>query len=130
MSESKLQQYIDIIDQLESEEVYDYVLELGQETMTEFSDRLDEHYVHGCQSPVWVNGIDEPTGWEFTIDSDSFMVRGVGHIICECFSGMTTDEIAEVTFYDFKELSGYFSTQRKQGMQSIINKIKSISKGN
>jgi sulfur transfer protein SufE len=43
---------------------------------------------------------------------------------------MTTDEIAEVTFFDFKELSGYFSTQRKQGMQSIINKIKSISKGN
>jgi sulfur transfer protein SufE len=58
------------------------------------------------------------------------MVRGVGHIICDCMSGMTTDEIAEVTFFDFKELSGYFSTQRKQGMQSIINKIKSISKGN
>ena len=130
MSESKLQQYIDIIDQLDAEEVYDYVLELGQETMTEFSDRSDNSFVHGCQSPVWVIGKDEPTGWEFTIDSDSFMVRGVGHIICDCMSGMTTDEIAEVTFFDFKELSGYFSTQRKQGMQSIINKIKSISKRN
>ena len=130
MSESKLQRYINIIEELESDEVYDYVLELGQELMGTFTDRLDEHFVHGCQSPVWVTGVDEPTGWEFAIDSDSFMVRGVGHIIFECLSGMTTDEIAEVTFYDFKELSVYFSTQRKQGMQSIINKIKSISKGN
>jgi|TARA_R110002124_G_scaffold76582_4_gene205170 cysteine desulfuration protein SufE len=130
MSESKLQQYIDNINQLESEEVYDYVLEIGQQAKGMFTDRLDEHFVHGCQSPVWVTGIDEPTGWEFSIDSDSYMVRGVGHIICECLSGLTTDEIKEVTFFDFKDLSVYFSTQRRQGMQSIINKIKSISKGN
>ena len=130
MSESKIQQHIDIIDQLESDEVYDYVLELGQADVGIFTERLDEHFVHGCQSPVWVTGVDEPTGWEFAIDSDSFMVRGVGHIICDCLSGMTTEEIAEVTFYDFKDLSAYFSTQRRQGMQSIINKIKSISKGN
>lgn len=130
MSESKLQQYIDNINQLESEEVYDYVLEIGQQAEGMFTDRNDEHFVHGCQSPVWVTGIDEPTGWEFSIDSDSYMVRGVGHIICECLSGLTTDEIKEVTFFDFKDLSVYFSTQRRQGMQSIINKIKSISKGN
>jgi len=130
MSESKLQQYIDNINQLESEEVYDYVLEIGQQAEGMFTDRLDEHFVHGCQSPVWVTGIDEPTGWEFSIDSDSYMVRGVGHIICECLSGLTTDEIKEVTFFDFKDLSVYFSTQRRQGMQSIINKIKSLSKGN
>ena len=75
MSESKLQRYINIIEELESDEVYDYVLELGQELMGTFTDRLDEHFVHGCQSPVWVTGVDEPTGWEFAIDSDSFMVR-------------------------------------------------------
>lgn len=102
MSESKLQQYIDNINQLESEEVYDYVLEIGQQAKGMFTDRLDEHFVHGCQSPVWVTGIDEPTGWEFSIDSDSYMVRGVGHIICECLSGLTTDEIKEVTFLTSK----------------------------
>lgn len=129
MSESKLQQYIDTIEQLESEEVYDYVLELGQQSHV-FTDRLERNFVHGCQSPVWVTGTDEPTGWEFSIDSDSFMVRGVGQIICDCLSGLTSDEIAQVTYYDFKQLAVYFSTQRKQGMQAIINRIKSISKGN
>jgi cysteine desulfuration protein SufE len=129
MSESKLQQYIDTIEQLESEEVYDYVLELGQQNHV-FTDRLEQNFVHGCQSPVWVTGTDEPTGWEFSIDSDSFMVRGVGQIICDCLSGLTSDEIAQVTYYDFKQLAVYFSTQRKQGMQAIINRIKSISKGN
>ena len=129
MSESKLQQYIDTIEQLESEEVYDYVLELGQQNHV-FTDRLEQNFVHGCQSPVWVTGTDEPTGWEFSIDSDSFMVRGVGQMICDCLSGLTSDEIAQVTYYDFKQLAVYFSTQRKQGMQAIINRIKSISKGN
>jgi len=129
MSNSKLQAYIDIIEQLDSEDVYNYILELGQFGMAESIDRSPAYFVHGCQSPIWINGSDEPTGWEFVMDSDSFMVRGVGVIICNCLSGLTSDEIAEVTFYDFKELSVFFSTQRRQGMQAIINKIKSISKG-
>ena len=58
MSESKLQQYIDTIEQLESEEVYDYVLELGQQNHV-FTDRLEQNFVHGCQSPVWVTGTDD-----------------------------------------------------------------------
>tara|TARA_B110000858_G_C17609166_1_gene383669 strand:- start:49 stop:441 length:393 start_codon:yes stop_codon:yes gene_type:complete len=130
MSESKLQEYIDIIEQLDSDEVYEYILEIGQQAMADQIDRSPTYFVHGCQSAVWVNGKDEPTGWEFIMDSDSFMVRGVGTIICKCLSGLTTDELTQVNFYDFRELSAFFSTQRRQGMQSIINKIKSISKGN
>lgn len=124
-----LEQYIELFDNLSSNEVYDTMLEVGAAVEYEVQ-RTPSSVVHGCQSQVWINGNDLPTGWEFRLDSDSYMVKGVGSIICACLSGLTSEELDNIGFYDFKDLAKHFSQQRKQGMQAIINKCKHISKGN
>jgi cysteine desulfuration protein SufE len=123
-----LQQYIDIFENLDTDEIYESMISLGSQTVYEV-DRTQENFVHGCQSQVWIDGKLEPTGWEFHLDSDSYMVKGIGSVVCRCLSGHTNEELENITFYDFKDLAMYFSQQRKQGMQAIINKCKLISRG-
>lgn len=123
-----LQDYMDIFENIDTDEIYESMIALGSETVYEV-ERSSNNFVHGCQSQVWIEAKEEPTGWEFHLDSDSFMVKGIGSVVCRCLSGHTTDELENITFYDFKELAAYFSQQRKQGIQAIINKCKSISRG-
>ena len=112
------------------EDRYRYIIELGRK-IPEFNpeNRIEQYLVRGCQSQVWITGEEQPTGWEFKLDSDSYMVKGIGNVLCRCMSGMTADEISQVGFYDFRDLTQYFSQQRKQGMQAVINKCKQISRG-
>lgn len=124
-----LEQYIELFDNLSSNEIYDTILEVGADLNVDV-ERTPQSVVVGCQSQVWVTGIEKPTGWEFILDSDSYMVRGLGIIICSCLSGLTAQELDQVGFYDFREIAKHFSQQRKQGMQAIINKCKHISRGN
>ncbi len=123
-----LEQYIDVFENLDAEEIYESMISLGSSVAYEV-DRDAKNFVHGCQSQVWVEGEEQPTGWEFKLDSDSYMVKGIGNVLCRCMSGMTAEEIEQITFYDFRNLTQYFSQQRKQGMQAVINKCKQISRG-
>ena len=119
---------IDVFENLDAEEIYESMISLGSSVAYEV-DRDAKNFVHGCQSQVWVEGEEQPTGWEFKLDSDSYMVKGIGNVLCRCMSGMTAEEIEQITFYDFRDLTQYFSQQRKQGMQAVINKCKQISRG-
>ena len=123
-----LEQYIDVFENLDADEIYESMISLGSSVAYEV-DRDAKNFVHGCQSQVWVEGDEQPTGCEFKLDSDSYMVKGIGNVLCRCMSGMTAEEIDQITFYDFRDLTQYFSQQRKQGMQAVINKCKQISRG-
>ena len=122
-----LEEYIKLFDDLDNDLIFDAMLDVGSQVQS-VVERNSANTVVGCQSQVWIEGVEEPTGWEFYLDSDSFMVKGLGSIICKCMSGMTTEELEQVTFYDFREIAKHFSQQRKQGMQAIINKCKHISR--
>jgi len=124
-----LQDYMDIFENIDTDELYESMIALGSEDTGIEVERSNDNFVHGCQSQVWISGIEEPTGWEFHLESDSFMVKGIGSVVCRCLSGHTSAELENITFHDFKELAAYFSQQRRQGMQAIINKCKSISRG-
>ena len=123
-----LEQYIDVFENLDADEIYESMISLGSSVAYEV-DRDAKNFVHGCQSQVWVEGDEQPTGWEFKLDSESYMFKGIGNVLCRCMSGMTAEEIDQITFYDFRDLTQYFSQQRKQGMQAVINKCKQISRG-
>lgn len=125
---SILEQYIELFEDLDPSEIYDVMLDVGSQVNVAV-EHTSENFVHGCQSQVWIQGVDTPTGWQFYLDSDSFMVKGLGSIVCKCISDHTTDEIQQMGFYDFRDMAKFFSQQRKQGMQAIINKCKQISRG-
>jgi len=51
------------------------------------------------------------------------MVQGLGQIVTDVFSGMSSSEVLETKFINFLPLSKLLTTQRQRGLQSVINNI-------
>ncbi len=111
------------------EERYRYVIELGKELapLTD-AERNDVNKVRGCASQVWV--VTEPQGdgtLRFRGDSDAHIVRGLIAIVLRLYSGRRPEDIL---FFDAKAafetlgLSGALSTQRSNGLASMVGRIR------
>lgn len=117
------------LTELNSEYLFDYLLEQGQSMPSlpiEFKTYKNE--VQGCQSRVWL--VAEQTGdtWNFAIDSDAFIVKGIARLITLACNGSTTEQILELKFQNFHSIAKFLTTQRQQGLQAIINRVHSLVK--
>src|SRR5690554_7899012 len=84
-TKTTLEDVLDAFEFLDDwEERYAYIVDLGKQ-LPAFPDeaRIEENYVHGCQSQVWlIHHYDEDSGKLFLlIDSDAIIVRGLAAII-------------------------------------------------
>lgn len=128
MAIEKLDSYIKLIKDLDDTGMlYQCLLDLSKEIQTDIDIRLPANYVNGCQSQVWITGKCSENSWSFKFDSDALMVKGIGKIMLDTFNGLTSAEIQNITFHNFKPLAATLSTQRQRGMQAIINKIHQIT---
>jgi len=126
---SDLQTELDSLTELTSEYLFDYLLEQGQSVQPLPIDfKTYKNEVQGCQSRVWM--VAEQTGdvWNFAIDSDAFMVRGIGKLLTMACNGSTTEQILELKFANFHSIAKFLTTQRQQGLQAMINRVHSMVK--
>ena len=111
------------------EERYRYVIELGRE-LAPLSDaeRSEANKVRGCASQVWL--VTEPLGdgrVRFRGDSDAHIVRGLIAILMRLYADRTP---AEILAFDANAalaslgLSGALSTQRANGLASMVARIR------
>jgi cysteine desulfuration protein SufE len=111
------------------EERYRYVIDLGRE-LAPLSDneRSDVNKVRGCASQVWLVTEAGPDGTlRFRGDSDAHIVRGLVAIVVRLYSGRTPDEIVAFdarAAFDRLGLAGALSTQRSNGLFSMIERIR------
>jgi cysteine desulfuration protein SufE len=90
----------DVVDAFEFlddwEDRYAYIIDLGKQ-LPAFPDdeRVENNYVHGCQSQVWlIHLFDEDSGKLYLlIDSDAMIVRGLAAIILVAMNGKTPREL-------------------------------------
>ena len=126
---SDLQTELDSLTELNSEYLFDYLLEQGQ-SMSSLPVKFKtyENEVQGCQSRVWM--VAEQTGnvWNFAIDSDAFIVKGIARLITLACNGSTKEEILDLKFQNFHSIAKFLTTQRQQGLQAMINRVHSIVK--
>lgn len=111
------------------EERYRYVIELGRDLapLSE-AERSEANKVRGCASQVWL--VTEPGAdglVRFRGDSDAHIVRGLIAILLRLYSNRTP---AEILAFDapgaFAQLglSGALSTQRSNGLASMVQRIR------
>ncbi len=111
------------------EDRYRYVIDLGRELAPLSDDeRSDANKVRGCASQVWLVRQDGPDGTlAYRGDSDAHIVRGLVAIVVRLYSGRGPDEIlafdAKAAF-DRLGLAGALSTQRSNGLFSMIERIR------
>jgi cysteine desulfuration protein SufE len=111
------------------EERYRYVIDLGRELapLTD-AERSDANKVRGCASQVWM--VTEPQAdgsLRFRGDSDAHIVRGLIAVLLRLYSGRSAKEILAFDAkgaFDKLGLSGALSSQRSNGLASMVTRIR------
>lgn len=116
----------------EWEDRYRYVIELGK-ALPEMPEakRTSENKVQGCASQVWLvtqaTGDPEDPVLILEGESDAHIVRGLVAIVLAIYSGKHASEIARldaIETFDKIGLIEHLSTQRANGLRSMIRRIK------
>ncbi|MEP7240812.1 MAG: SufE family protein [Devosia sp.] len=111
------------------EDRYRYIIELGQALppLAE-TEKNAATKVSGCVSQVWL--VSERDGDRLTYrgESDAAIVRGLAAILIALYSGRSAAEIAgtdAIAIFDDLGLREHLSTQRSNGLASMVNRIRS-----
>lgn len=112
------------------EERYGYIIDLGK-SLPEFpeSERIEQNYVHGCQSQVWlIHRFDADSGKLFLmIDSDAIIVKGLAAIVLVTLNAKTPEEILSMdveAIFEKIDLMRHISPTRGNGLRSMLELIK------
>jgi cysteine desulfuration protein SufE len=124
-----LKEYSELFDSMPMRDVYDYLMQIGESGGYPIELQTSENFVNGCQSQVWIYGFINDSGkLQFIGDSDSFMVRGTVYLITAIANEMDIEQMQNISWQDIEPLARKFTAQRKRGMQSMLNKIRSVAK--
>ena len=128
--QTELEELADEFDLLgDWEERYRHIIDLGRglDPLSE-EERSDENRVRGCASQVWLVTERQGDGrLRFRGDSDAHIVRGLIAVVLRLLSGRAP---AEITGFDAKTafarlgLAGALSTQRSNGLASMVERIR------
>ena len=123
---NKLIENFSVLDDWEDK--YQYLIELGEKLPS-----LDEKYkteefkVSGCQSQVWLVPLYNGSNLSFYADSDAIMVKGIIYVLLSIYANKSVKEIKEIEVEDFFAKLGlgeHLSPSRRNGMMSMVDKIK------
>ena len=115
----------------EWEDRYGYIIDLGKQISLPNEKKTDENKVNGCASQVWLD-----MGWHelnstkvFKIegDSDALIVKGLIAILLSLYQGKTivqTKAIDPRVEFEKLGLNSHLSSQRSNGLKSMIDQIK------
>jgi len=114
---------------------YAYLIDLGRKLPAFPQDQQTEtNKVRGCMSQVWmVPGHPDgaPEKFAFAADSDALIVKGLIAVLGILFSGQTPEAIAKIDVdQSFRTLGldQHISPSRRNGLVSMVEKIKSYAK--
>ena len=115
----------------EWEDRYGYIIDLGKQISLPDEKKTDDNKVNGCASQVWLDmRWHEPNNTKvFNIegDSDALIVKGLIAILLSLYQGKTpvqTKEIDPRTEFEKLGLNSHLSSQRSNGLKSMIDQIK------
>lgn len=109
---------------------YEHIIDEGSELAPlDEKYKKDEYLVKGCQSKVWLHAETRNGLVFFEADSNTVITKGVISLLIKVLSGNSAEYIIEHNL-DFLEKIGLkemLSSQRANGLQSMINLMKSYA---
>ena len=92
--------------------------------------RNERNLVQGCNSQVWLEARYEDGKMFFRADSDALIPKGIAQMLVRIYSGNSPADIVKHNPEFIKEigLEEHLSPNRANGLVSMINKMKNISK--
>lgn len=108
---------------------YEYLIELGDD-MPLLSDehKTDEHYIHGCQSDVWIRSEFDPDErvLRFRGDSNAKITKGLAALVIRVLDDQPPEAVENADFEFLKDigLHEHLSSQRNNGLEAMIEQMK------
>ena len=106
---------------------YEYIIDLGKNLpLIQEVYKTDDNIIKGCQSKVWLKGVQNDDKIVFTADSDAILTKGIIAILIRVFSNQNAFDIlaADTDFIDKIGLKEHLSPTRANGLVSMIKNIK------
>lgn len=126
--EDEIAEEFDLFD--DQMDKYEYIIDLGKKLPPLDSKyRSDDFLVKGCQSKVWLHAHKEGDRMFFEADSNSTITKGIIALLVRVLSGQKPDEILhnQLAFVDRINLRSHLSSQRSNGLSSMIQKMKAYA---
>jgi cysteine desulfuration protein SufE len=121
--------YADALEMIDDEDMrFEYIIDMGKKVKDDdFPEtlRTDENLMHGCMSRVWLR--DQVSGGKhyFTGFSDAIIVKGLVAMMVGSFSGLTSDQLQQLTTDHIRRLNlGALTNQRQVGMMAMLDTFK------
>lgn len=110
---------------------YRLLIQLGKKLpVLHESEKIEENQVKGCESLAWLV-IESTEGYyNFKMDSDTRVVKGLMMILMIIYEGKNISQITAInieTIFEQLGLLNHLSPSRANGLLAIVDKIKGIS---
>ncbi len=109
---------------------YEYIIDIGKKLPALDAQYMtDDYLVKGCQSKVWLHCRKEGDKIFFEADSNSTITKGMIALLIRVLSGQKPKDIIDtpLAFIDRINLRSHLSSQRSNGLTSMIAKMKSYA---
>src|SRR5512134_1341949 len=130
---TKYEEFASTLELIDDEEMrFEYIIDLGKRHSEEAplpeEFKTDDNLMHGCMSRVWiVDEIDAEGRHYFRGTSDAIIVNGLVAMMTEAFSGLTAEELMELTVDQVRRLNlGALTTQRQVGMMAMLEHMQKL----
>jgi cysteine desulfuration protein SufE len=108
---------------------YEHLIELGDDIPALDDEyKTEDHYVHGCQSDVWIRAeYDEADDvLHFQGDSNAKITKGLAALVIRVLDEQPPGAVADASF-DFLDdigLQDNLSSQRNNGLRAMIQQMR------
>tara|TARA_B100001057_G_scaffold434325_1_gene463884 strand:- start:3333 stop:3740 length:408 start_codon:yes stop_codon:yes gene_type:complete len=106
---------------------YQYLIDLGSDTVIPTEFKIDSFKVNGCMSQVWLVPKYENDTIIFMADSDSMITKGVASMVADIFSNSTKQDIQDINMDELingLQLTSILSPNRRNGAYNMFGKVK------
>ncbi|MBX9912969.1 MAG: SufE family protein [Pseudomonadaceae bacterium] len=89
-----------------------------------------EHLVQGCESQVWLIGVQQDAHWQFRANSEARLLRGLIAVLLTRVNGLSSAQLASVDLLDWFTqlgLARQLSPSRSNGLQAVLQRMQSLT---
>lgn len=126
--ENEIAEEFDLFD--DQMDKYEYIIDIGKKLPALDSKYMtDDFLVKGCQSKVWLHAFEIDGRIFFEADSNTAITKGIVALLVRVLSGQKANEIisSPLGFIDKINLRAHLSSQRSNGLSSMIVKMKAYA---
>ncbi len=94
------------------------------------SERNEATRVQGCESQVWLTGMQQDGLWYYRAASEARLLRGLLALLIERVNGMSAEELAALDltqWFTDLGLARQLSPSRSNGLMAVLRRMRALS---